>query len=44
MSKEEILDNFEVAVDPQLILSVHGYSADKKPRPAIVEMASRVAE
>jgi len=44
MLREDILDNFEVAIDPQVLLAVHGYGAEKKPRPAIVEMASRAAE
>jgi hypothetical protein len=44
MLKEDILDNFEVAIDPQVILAVHGYGAEKKPRQAIVEMASQAAE
>ena len=44
MLSEEILDNFEVSIDPQVILLVHGYGADKKPRPSIVDMVSRIAE
>jgi len=44
MPREEILDNFEIAIDPQVILAVHGYGAEKKPRQSIVEMVSRVAE
>jgi len=44
MSGEEILDNFEIAIDPQVILSVHGYGADKKPRQIVIDMASRIAE
>jgi hypothetical protein len=44
MSKEEILDKFEVAIDPQVILAVHGYTPEKKPRPAIAELVSRVCE
>jgi len=44
MLTEGILDNFEVAIDPQVILAVHGYGAAKKPRPAVVEMASSVAD
>jgi hypothetical protein len=44
MLREEILDNFEVSIDPQVILLVHGYGAEKKPRPSIVELVSRVAE
>jgi len=43
MLTEGILDNFEVALDPQVILAVHGYGASRKPRPAIVEMASSSA-
>ncbi len=43
MLNERILDNFEVAVDPQVILAVHGYGAARQPRPAIVEMASSSA-
>jgi len=43
MSIDEILDNFEVAIDPQVILSVHGYGAARKARPTIVEMASSIA-
>jgi len=44
MLKEEILDNFEVAIDPQVILAVHGYGAEKKPRQTIIDMVSRIAE
>ena len=44
MLKEEILDNFEVAIDPQVILAVHGYGTEKKPRQTIVDMVSRIAE
>jgi len=44
MLREEILDNFEVVIDPQIILSVHGYSAEKKPRQTIIDMVSRIAE
>jgi hypothetical protein len=44
MSREDILDSFEVAIDPQVILSVHGYSAEKKPRQIIIDMVSRVVE
>ena len=43
MLTERILENFEVAVDPQVILAVHGYGANRKPRPAIVEMATSSA-
>ena len=44
MSGEEILDNFEISIDPQVILAVHGYGADKKPRQTIIDMVSRIAE
>jgi hypothetical protein len=44
MVREGILDNFDVSIDPQVILLVHGYGAEKKPRPSIVEMTSRIAE
>jgi len=44
MSGEEILDNFEIAIDPQVILAIHGYGADKKPRQTIIDMVSRIAE
>jgi len=43
MLNEAILENFEVAIDPQVILSVHGYGSTRKPRPAVVEMASSAA-
>ncbi|MDD5398309.1 MAG: vitamin B12 dependent-methionine synthase activation domain-containing protein [Dehalococcoidia bacterium] len=43
MLTEGILESFEVAIDPQVILSVHGYGAARKPSPAIVEMASSSA-
>ena len=43
MAQEEILEDFEIAIDPQVVLSVHGYGAEKKPRPAIVELVTRVA-
>ena len=43
MLNEGILENFEVAVDPQVILAVHGYGSARQPRPAIVEMASSSA-
>jgi len=43
MLNEAILENFEVAIDPQVILSVHGYGSARKPRPAVVEMASSAA-
>jgi hypothetical protein len=44
MLSEEILDDFDVSIDPQVILLVHGYGAEKKPRQTIVDMVSRVAE
>ena len=44
MLTEGILENFEVAIDPQVILSVHGYGAEKKPRQAIIDMVSSVAK
>jgi hypothetical protein len=40
---EEILENFQVAIDPQVILSVHGYGEARKPRQTIVEMAASSA-
>jgi hypothetical protein len=43
MLREEILDNFEIAIDPQVILAVHGYGAEKKPRQSIIDMVSSVA-
>ncbi len=43
MQNEAILENFEVAIDPQVILSVHGYGSARKPRPVVVEMASSAA-
>ncbi len=43
MLTEGILDSFQIAIDPQFILSLHGYSAARKPRPVIVDMASSAA-
>jgi hypothetical protein len=42
--REKILDNFDVQIDPQVILLVHGYDEAKKPGQAIADMVSRVAE
>jgi hypothetical protein len=44
MLSKEILDNFDVSIDPQVILLVHGYGEQKKPRQTIVDMISHVAE
>jgi len=43
MLTEGILESFDITIDPQVILAVHGYGAARKPRSVVVEMASSAA-